>query len=438
MKYTDGDNIYAGSNLVDRIYLGSVFAYQSEPVAYTVVPNVYGYGTDTRAAYGGTVDPLILHVDTLVAGISNTDATHGSFEWAVSQSVPRVVVFDVSGAIQMTGTRIDIANPYMSIYGQTAPDKVCIEGCLTTYTSDILYQHIAVRNTDATTDLKVMSFTSYLGPNANIVVDHCSLSWGTGETFNVWDSQTSNTGITDITFSNCIGAEGIYNHATSLINGGRRISSLGNLFAHNNNRHPFVKEGSHTACFNNLVYNYGYKIAQISGDYTYNSPCLLDFRGNYVKFGPDTDASAQGYELVSISADYFDPQELQLYMSDNVKGSTTYPTFDVLNLSGLTGYEETSTPLTLPVGCSPYSSASTYNTVLAKAGARPADRDTTDARIIGEVQAGTGAGISVVPTLPAYTATTTVFVPVANPHVMYDTNYTNLEHQMHLLAIAVE
>ena len=76
--------------------------------------------------------------------------------------------------------------------------------------------------------------------------------------------------------------------------------------------------------------------------------------------------------------------------------------------------------------------------VLTNAGARPADRDAVDTRIVNEVNSGTGSIPTEIPTLPAYPITNRAFVPVANPHKMYSEHYTNLEHQLHQLVVAVE
>jgi hypothetical protein len=85
-----------------------------------------------------------------------------------------------------------------------------------------------------------------------------------------------------------------------------------------------------------------------------------------------------------------------------------------------------------------YPASQTYDHVLANAGARPANRDVVDARIISEVQNRTGKTPTTIPTLPRFTTINQPFVPIANPHEMYNKNYTNFEHQLHQLAAGVE
>jgi len=400
---------------------------------YTVVPGVYGYGTQTRAAYGGSVLPVILHVDTLAAGISSTDATHGSFEWAITRAYPRVVVFDISGVINCSDYLL-LTSPYVTIAGQTAPGPIVLDGEFRISTHDVLIQHFAVRNTHNIDDRDAFSITSYKGPNYNIVIDHCSASWATDENMQVWTFETDNSGIYNVTFSNVLVAEGIYGHACGFINNSRNVDMTGSILAHNNNRHPFVKVGSETAFFNNLIYDYTYRVAQVSGDYDYtNAPAKLDFRGNVALAGPET-GSMINEPLVDIMSD-FNNNYLQLYMADNIRGYQTYSGFDVLNSAGITGYERTATPLTLPEGMAPYPSSLTYDTVLANAGARPADRDVVDTRIIYEIKTGSGGGkLSSAPAMPYYESIKQPFVEVSNPHDMYDDYYTNLEYQLHKLS----
>lgn len=404
---------------------------------YSIIPGLYGFGTNTRAAYGGNIKPIILHVNTLASGVSNTDSTHGSFEWAVTRDYPRIVVFDVSGVINCQDYLL-ITNPYITIAGQTAPAPIVFNGELRLATHDVLIQHFAIRNTHNIKDRDAFSITAYQGPNYNIVIDHCSASWATDENMQVWTSQTSNLGVSDVTFSNCLVAEGIYDHACGFINSGRNIAMIGSIFANNGNRHPFVKVGSETVFWNNLIYNYTYRVAQVSGDYDYsNDPGKLDFRGNVSKAGPDS-GSATSYPLVEIMSD-FNNNKLQLFMEDNIRAGSLKSGFDVLNSAGISGYERTSSPLALPTKFSPYAASLTYNSVLANAGARPAQRDAVDSRIINEIRTGTGGGKITSPrSMPNYSVINKAFVPVANPHGMYDAYYTNIEHQLHLIANTLE
>ena len=395
---------------------------------YTVVPGLYGFGTDTRAAYGGGVDPVILHVDTLASGVSNTDATHGSFEWAITRSYPRVVVFDVSGVIACNDT-VELSADYITIAGQTAPGHIVFNGQLTIFASHVLVQHMAFRGTHGSARSNV-NITGYDGPHSDIVVDHISASWSTQDGISVSGFGIPLT-VADVTIANSIIAEGIEGHSYGTQLDAQNVAILDNLYAHDNNKNPMLGRGAHAVAWNNLMYDISYRVSQAEGNGTLPAPTMFDFRGNDVVQGPESVSStAHMFFIMSTMTD------MLLYMEDNIKYGILIPGYDVQNDPGV-AYQTATPPVSTP-GFSPLASSTTYSSVMARAGARPGNRDVVDARIVGEVQTQTGGKPSSEPPMPNYLETVQAFVPVANPHEMFDGNYTNLEHQLHLLAEAVE
>lgn len=175
-----------------------------------IFPGAVGYGTTSNGAYeaydvsGLSGDlPTILTVDTLYAGSLSTGTYSGSFEWCVTRSYPRVVIFEVSGVIDyrtVSQNGIYITNPYCNIYGQTAPDKgITIIGTyLAIGASHILMQHIRVKPGDeylGATANNVDALT--IGSSSNVVIDHCSFAWSQDEILNTTPSNTY------LTVSNC-------------------------------------------------------------------------------------------------------------------------------------------------------------------------------------------------------------------------------------------
>lgn len=405
-------------------------AATTKQARYTVIPGLYSFGTDTRAAYGGTVAPKILHVNTLVAGISNTDSTHGSFKWAVSQIFPRIVVFDISGVID-SNTPIQINNPYITIAGQTAPSNIVLNGYgLQVSSHDVLVQHLAVRNKAEATGKDGIGITSGSGDVYNVIIDHCSATWALDEQISV--AETGNP-VHDITIANSIMGEGIDPHAYGSLNYARNVAHIGNLYIHNYLRSPQFANTASGVIYNNLIYNWGHSACLIAtlGHKT------ISYSGNYGIPGVDT---TQVHELVRINSgvDDSDPgTSVTLYMGDNIKGADTYISgFDVQNASGIVY-----TKLSSPIDANGYviqPASVTKDSVLANVGPRPSNRDAVDTRLINDVINGTGKMISAVPTIPSYRKISDAFVPVANPHDMYNSNYTNLEHQLHQLSVAVE
>lgn len=430
---------------------------------YTVVPGVYGFGTDTRAAYGNpTLEPKILHVDTLSGKVSNTDATHGSFRWAIMQQYPRVIVFDVAGIIDIgeaddgskNANMIEVHSAersYLTIAGQTAPGLVTIlGGGMMLWVNDTLIQHIALRYKSGTyppTDTtrrsdsgNLLSYSGYKGPWGNHTLDHCSLSWGTDQVM------SSSSNVHHVTVSNCIIAEGIDGHSCGPLVYTDNINFTNNLFAHNERRNPQLARGL-LAFYNNVVYNHYSGISQMSGDFKYGEAVsTYSLQGNHIKWGPttQTDPNHDFNHLLLVDQGSAAEDTRNAWMSDSIKEKTED------NIEVVTGFNiawrgvpDTLTVkhLTEAIDANGYvikPASQTYGYVLANAGARPADRNPVDTRIINEVESRTGSAPKSVPTLPTYPTAHKAFVSVANPHAMYNEHYTNLEHQLHELAAALE
>lgn len=412
----------------------------NETVPYTVVPGLYGFGTDTRAAYGGSVDPVILHVNTLAAGISNTDSTHGTFRWALAQTFPRVVVFDVAGIIDEAGTTSDyvpINNPYITIAGQTAPGNIILNGAgIRNWTHDVLIQHFTIRNKADAAQLDCFLSTSEKNDVYNVVLDHISASWAADEQIDFWRDRNSGHQLYDITIANSIIGESIEPHSRGGMSLADNVSWLGNLFTTSYMRSPMLKLPGSQAIYNNIIYNWRHSVFLADGEYSGTG--AVSFVGNHAIKGAYTTTTANQNRLINLNSNMDGDNTLNLYMADNIKINEGYVAEDDIydQSSGLT-LNRLSTPIDANGYVIQPASATRAN-VLANAGARPNDRDTVDTRLINSVNNGTGVPPASVPTVPSEPTITRAFIPVSNPHAMYNANYTNLEHQLHQLATAVE
>ena len=146
--------------------------------AVPVIPGGVGFGMSTPAGRGGTV-----------YRVTNVNASGaGSLKACIDATGPRTCIFEVSGVIR-TNKDLIIRNPNITIAGQTAPSPgVTVLGAgLWVAASEVLVQHMRFRAGDdpAGPDpgnrgaLKVVSDGALL---QNVVIDHCSLSWGLDET----------------------------------------------------------------------------------------------------------------------------------------------------------------------------------------------------------------------------------------------------------------
>lgn len=183
--------------------------------AVQLLPGVYGYGTDravNSAGFGSNV--AIVHVTNL-DDLTSTGATvSGSLRHAVTKSIsgnpPRVVVFDVSGAIKLT-KNLTINKANVTIAGQAAPGPVALEGApLIVGASNVLVQHLRLRPGDEWVSASNQNVTFNRDAAAvsdgmtNIAFDHCTFAWSLDEMVEGYYAYDN------VTFHRCIFAEPLY------------------------------------------------------------------------------------------------------------------------------------------------------------------------------------------------------------------------------------
>ena len=365
-------------------------------------PGAQGWAAHTPGGRGGS----LLRVTSLDA------SGPGSLLEAIETPGRRIIVFETGGVIDLQRRSIDVTEPFVTIAGQTAPPPgiTLIRGGLRIETHDVVIQHVRVRIGEAGAEKKSgweIDALSTAGGAHDVIIDHCSLSWGTDETLSAagprfqgdspdqWRRNTSHR----ITFSSNIVAETLANATHS---GGRHsrgmlihdnvtdVLVIGNLFAHNAGRNPAFKGGSRGSVVNNLIHNPGSRAASYVllpaewGNRSYEKG-RVDVIGNVLRAGP---SSAPGLEFFS----YRGAGDLTLYMSDNVAfdaaGQVQQTAVRLTpEAKQLTLVARMSHPLDAPL----LASSAVEDWVLRNAGARPWDRDDIDERIIASVIERKGA-----------------------------------------------
>jgi pectate lyase len=418
--------------------------------ALPVIPGGAGFGMDTAAGRGGTV----YRVTNL-----NTSGT-GSLKACIDAMGPRVCVFEVSGTISLTADLV-IRNDFITIAGQTAPSPgINLRGAaLLIHASNVLVQHLRIRVGDSATgpgfeNRDALKITGNSTKTVrNIVIDHCSFSWAIDETLSVWGPHDN------ITLTNNIFAEplndsfhpahdgtGVIPHGYGVILGsspGSSVTMVGNLFAHVVERNP-LSRAAELVYVNNLVYDRAHMDVDLQSDGV--TPTKSTVIKNHFIRGPsyNRDTSpiyvrtngALGLGLLS-----------RAYQSGNI--SENY----VRGLVSLTGGDIIPGLLSLEsypiwnggIAMVQTSNNGVYNRVLNTAGARPADRDAVDRRVVTNVRNRTGQIINCVsangttrcaknaggwPSLAQNRRTLTL---PANPGTVTASGYTNLELWLHSL-----
>jgi pectate lyase len=260
--------------------------------ALPAFPGAEGMGASTVGGRGGTV----IKVTNL------NDSGPGSFRAAVTANGPRIVIFAVSGTINLAGD-LTISNPYITIAGQTSPGGICVTGYnFIVAASNVVITHMRFRagshglgqtNADAVHSVIVMGGNP--SPDVtNVVFDHCSMSWGIDETVDVaYNSH-------NITFSWCIIGPGLFNaghsegsHSAGMVLWGKyarpnqTVSVHHCFFPDNHFRDPEIGTGVTADLRNNVAYNWRSALSPQFNHVTGQPHSYVNFIHNYSKGGPD-------------------------------------------------------------------------------------------------------------------------------------------------------
>lgn len=390
-----------------------------------------------------------------VVHVTNLNAEGpGSLAEAVSQP-NRVVVFDVSGIIDLTrkkgdkakGGKLSVAQPNITIAGQTAPGEgICLKGGgLEVSASNVIVRYLRsrrgfVQDSDSGDSFGVKPVTKGVQAVAsgqsteafdkraakkasrgkflhafdslkNIVIDHCSASWSTDENLSVTHSDHT-------TVAYCIAAEGLDytnpkqtppNHSEGSLWGSQepdgRATMHHMLYANNRLRNPRTTGGAEVpsvlTLYNSVVSNWSEYATHTGSERVH-----LNWVNNYYQPGPDTPADIRGFAF-----DFHGDPGARIYAAGNhIQGSDAASNDNRLavtyakKLGDLTPEQRAAMVVAEPLGEMPAhveSAKDAYNTVLTEVGATLPARDAVDLRIINDVRANTGKILQKETDLPA-------------------------------------
>ncbi|MEK3886409.1 FIMAH domain-containing protein [Bacillus sp. FSL K6-3431] len=216
-------------------------------------PGAEGFGYASKGGRGGEVYHVTSYELTGPGTFYDALMTAGD--------VPRTVVFDISGEITIPKTVVkNKAN--ITIAGQTAPgDGVTIRGETIRFinSNDIVIRYLRFRpgspenfNDDA----------MYIEDSPNVIIDHCSFSWGGDEVLSIKSKNYEDPKSKNITVQWTMMSEGLLTHSMGGLIEMNTITMHHNLYAHNNDRNPKTK--GQMDFVNNIVYNWG-QFAYVAG-----------------------------------------------------------------------------------------------------------------------------------------------------------------------------
>jgi hypothetical protein len=371
------------------LFIQLCMLFESHSVcAQPAFPGAEGFGAMSVGGRGGQV----FKVTNL------NDQGPGSLREAVEAEGPRIIVFDVSGNIELE-SRLRVKNSYITIAGQTAPgDGICLKNYGFVVSADhVIVRYLRFRPGD---NMGEELDSVWVSEGKNIIIDHCSASWAVDETLSVASSDSDLGNVTVqwcmITESlNCaIHSKGCHGYG-SLVRGGwgNGFTFHHNLYAHHRGRSPrpgnynsynVDPDGLYFGFHNNLIYNWGGPYAGYNADT--DSITKMDFISNYYKEGPNSTGYYAFREQCRFNKAFF--------LDNWING--TYPRdpwtlviFDNFSPNEIDAYKQ-SVPFTTLLD-EVDDAVTAYELVLADAGAAFPVRDQVDVRIINDVINGTGS-----------------------------------------------
>jgi hypothetical protein len=337
-------------------------------------PSAEGFGKYASGGRGGKV----------ITVTNLKDSGPGSLREALREKFPRIVVFSVSGTIELLSD-LDVNYGHLTIAGQSAPgDGITLKNFpLKIKDENVIVRYIRVRMGDEKGE---QDDAISIIKQKNIIIDHCSFSWATDECASFYDNE-------NFTLQWCIISESLNasvhkkgEHGYGGIWGGKNATFHHNLLAHHKSRNPRFNGSRYhkqpelevVDFRNNVIYNW-----QDNNSYG-GERGNHNIVNNYYKPGPSTqskkDKILNPYEPLGMFYLYGNILEgNQNVNEDNWEGVTIK--------SG--NYD--SARLKDPIEVAPilmYTADEAFDVVLSKAGSS-LTRDAVDIRVIEETKNGT-------------------------------------------------
>lgn len=328
----------------------------------------------------------------------------GSLADALEKDIPKTVVFEVGGVIDLKKQTLRITTPNTTVAGQTAPEPgiTLINGSLIIEnTHDVVVQHLRVRPGQDDRGKGWDPDGISIEASHNVVIDHCSISWAIDENLSVsgprfeggdpeeWRNNTSHSisltnNIVAEALDNSTHPEGRHSKGSLIHDNTSDVQVIGNLYVSNADRNPLFKGGARGVIANNLIVNprrYGitYELLEKEWGTLPHQVGLLSIVGNVLQGGEDTDES----DSALFSSGY---GPVVVYLNDNHAqdfGNAPAKTISEEKFSQVT---KISVAPTWPPELTPIPGSETTEQVLSNAGSHPWARDAIDTRIIQSVR----------------------------------------------------
>ncbi len=346
-------------------------------------PGAGGYGRHVTGGRGGAVYTVTNLTDSVVK------PARGSLRWALNKPGPKIIVFAVSGTIELR-RRLNISKGDVTIAGQTAPgDGICLSGETVSVEADnVIIRYVRFRCGNDIPGEEPKDAISCIRQK-NIIIDHCSMSWSVDEAASFYDN-------VNFTLQWCIVSESLYSaghpkgeHGYGGIWGGKGASFHHNLLASHTSRlprfcgaryHPDTRGTELVDFRNNVIFNWGFN-SSYGGEMGQQNMV-----NNYYKPGPATKK-----DVITRIVEPWDTLG-RWYISGNRMAGSRQVSSD--NWKGGVQGDHASNPVIRVYEPFPAAGVETstprraYRDVLRHAGATLPRRDPVDTRITEETRSG--------------------------------------------------
>ncbi|MDE6693260.1 MAG: pectate lyase, partial [Muribaculaceae bacterium] len=282
--------------------------------AVPAFPGAEGYGRYTTGGRGGQVR----HVTNL------NDSGPGSFREATKGSTPKIIVFDVSGVIELKSDLTVGANT--TIAGQTAPEGgITLRYYTIRPSENNIWRFIRIRRGQEV-NVNDGADATWQRQKNNILLDHCSFSWSIDEIASYYDNRDFTMQWCSLTEALANAGHGKSEHSYGGIWGGKGASFHHNFLAHMQNRVPrfngarYSWQGYDKTKYENTVqaervdfrncvmYNWG-----TGGCYGGPGGGYINMINNYYKAGPATKNKTRVTQVTVASSGNSDKNHPELY-----------------------------------------------------------------------------------------------------------------------------
>jgi hypothetical protein len=312
------------------------FSSSAQPETRKAFPTAYGSASETTGGEGGVLVVVnTTNPNTPITYNANNNTWSGGFKDACNNATignsGRVIIFSVSGNIDLGGTNFDLYRHNVTILGQSAPEGgvTLHNGTFRLSSADnIIVRYLRCRNGLATQTEMNGSGNNSAAKSAGIsvvngctkiIIDHVSASWGGDKAILL-----GSNGIYDQneqTVQRCLLSDShtmmqLSSQNTALYTTGLRgdLSCYLNMFARGGNRTPNIGgTGGYVDVINNVVQSDGSKLGvlQIILD------AKVNWARNWTRFMGAGSSTANGNEFQMNYVDGAYRDDLQLYSRGN-------------------------------------------------------------------------------------------------------------------------